>query len=64
MEKTFKEIQSNLPILLDALLSASGYPIKDLTEGKNKKVFGESSIPVQGIFLLGLISPDLFLSMT
>jgi hypothetical protein len=49
---TFTEIYSLLPKRLEQLLTATKFPIKDLTEGKVKKIFGEDSSPIEGVFLV------------
>lgn len=49
---SFEDIYEGLPKLLDELVSAPKYEIKNLTEGTIKKVFGEDSLPIEGVFLI------------
>ncbi|KGM45489.1 hypothetical protein P9D43_29140 [Neobacillus niacini] len=49
---SFEDIYEGLPKLLDELISAPKYEIKSLTEGTIKKVFGEDSLPIEGVFLI------------
>jgi hypothetical protein len=50
--KTFTEIYYRLPDLLQRLKGAESYPIKDLTEGKIKKLMGQESNPIEGVYLI------------
>lgn len=49
---SFEDIYKGLPKRLDELISAPKYEIKSLTEGTIKKVFGEDSLPIEGVFLI------------
>jgi hypothetical protein len=48
----YAEIYNGLPNKLDQLLTAPKFPIRDLTEGKIKKIFGEDSSQIEGVFLV------------
>jgi hypothetical protein len=50
--KTFTEIYYKLPSLLQQLKGAESYPTKDLTEGTIKKLMGQESNPIEGVYLI------------
>jgi hypothetical protein len=52
MRSTFLEIYNRLPNRLKQLLKTTKYPIRDLTEGEIKKIFGQSIPPIEGVFLV------------
>ena len=52
MATSYEEISSGLSKLLDELVFSPKYPIRDLTEGKIKRVFGENDVPIKGVFLI------------
>jgi len=49
---SFEDIYEGLPKRLNELINAPKYEIKNLTEGTIKKVFGEDSLPIEGVFLI------------
>lgn len=49
---SFEDIYGRLPKRLDDLINAPKYEIKILTEGTIKKVLGEDSLPIEGVFLI------------
>lgn len=52
VEISFEDIYEGLPKRLDELISATKYEIRSLTEGTIKKIFGEDTLPIEGVFLI------------
>jgi hypothetical protein len=48
----FDEIYRRLPNLLNELINVPSYPIRDLTEGALKRLLGDNSQPIAGVFLI------------
>lgn len=54
---SYLEINDQLPVLLQELLSANMYPLKNLTQGKIEKILG-SKEAVPGVYLMSEIEDD------
>lgn len=52
MSLLFEDIYSKLPKLLNELVHAPRYEIRDLTEGTIKKIFGDNRLPIEGVYLI------------
>lgn len=52
IDLTFENIYNGLPQRLNELTSAPKYEIKNLTQGTIKKLLGEESLPIEGVFLI------------
>ncbi|WP_156774238.1 hypothetical protein [Fictibacillus arsenicus] len=49
---SFQDINNRLQERLDQLLTATKFPIRTLTEGEIKKIFGEYLLPIEGVYLI------------